>query len=431
MDVEARERATSRVRAGRGGADAARTRSPATRARWCPGRERAAVTVELELARRGRAPTAFYRSTIRSDERLDYDRVDAIFAGREPAREPWAQPLAAAREAAAALGQARARHGSALTVESEEPEFAFDARRGSERHQGARADGVPPPDRAPDDRRQRGRRAGAGAAGRAVPVPRARAPAGGGRGTARRAAGLAGGRHAGGAARSMSPAQAAERGGRGLAPGGGPRAAHRRARAGGRPDRGADGRPPGAERAGAAVAATGVLLAAQPRPRRAGVGVLLPLHLPDPPLPGPRVPPRAALHAGRPERAPRAEALQELGEWTSAQRARGDEARARRATTWRGASRWSASCSSGEWSEPFQGEVVGLIGAGAFVAFGPPAGVEPGEGGYRYEGMLPVRRLADEARQDERADASGGSSTSRAPSCGASARGRRCAWGTP
>jgi ribonuclease R len=51
-----------------------------------PGRDRLAVTVELELngARIGR--TAFYRSVIRSDARLSYERVDRIFAGRESAR---------------------------------------------------------------------------------------------------------------------------------------------------------------------------------------------------------------------------------------------------------------------------------------------------------------------------------------------------------
>ncbi len=54
-------------------------------------------------------------------------------------------------------------------------------------------------------------------------------------------------------------------------------------------------------------------------------------------------------------------------------------------TTWP-----AASCSSASWSEAgdreavFEGEVVGLIGAGAFVAFGE---------GLQYEGMLPVRRL--------------------------------------
>ncbi|HLB22122.1 MAG TPA: RNB domain-containing ribonuclease, partial [Solirubrobacteraceae bacterium] len=59
------------------------------------------------------------------DERLDYERVDRVFAGAEPAREPWGRPLAAARTAAAALAQARERRG-ALAVDSEEPEFIFD-----------------------------------------------------------------------------------------------------------------------------------------------------------------------------------------------------------------------------------------------------------------------------------------------------------------
>jgi len=91
-----------------------------------PGQDRLAVTVELDLdgARVERA--AFHRSVIRSDERLDYDRVDRIFAGAETAEEPWVAPLAAARAAAAALAAARAAHG-ALVVESGEPEFAFDS----------------------------------------------------------------------------------------------------------------------------------------------------------------------------------------------------------------------------------------------------------------------------------------------------------------
>jgi ribonuclease R len=56
---------------------------------------------------------------------LDYDQVDRIFAGEEPARAPWAQPLAAARAASAAL-RARREAAGALAVESSEPEFTFD-----------------------------------------------------------------------------------------------------------------------------------------------------------------------------------------------------------------------------------------------------------------------------------------------------------------
>src|SRR3954447_16586285 len=46
-----------------------------------PGADRLAVTVEMELAGADVRRASFYRSTIRSDERLDYDRVDRIFAG--------------------------------------------------------------------------------------------------------------------------------------------------------------------------------------------------------------------------------------------------------------------------------------------------------------------------------------------------------------
>lgn len=90
-----------------------------------PGEDRLAVTAELELHGSTVKRSSFYRSTIRSDERLDYDRVDRIFAGSEPALEPWAEPLAAARKAAAALAARRDSQG-ALAIESVEPEFAFD-----------------------------------------------------------------------------------------------------------------------------------------------------------------------------------------------------------------------------------------------------------------------------------------------------------------
>ena len=90
-----------------------------------PGRERAAVTVELELYGASVTRTAFHRSIIRSDARLDYERVDRIFAGGESAAEPWGAALRAARQAAAALERERERRG-ALAIESEEPEFEFD-----------------------------------------------------------------------------------------------------------------------------------------------------------------------------------------------------------------------------------------------------------------------------------------------------------------
>ena len=80
-----------------------------------PGAERLAVTVELELDGRGGRASAFYRSLIRSDERLDYERVDRIFAGDE--RGARAVGRAAARGArgaprrCAAAREARGRAG--------------------------------------------------------------------------------------------------------------------------------------------------------------------------------------------------------------------------------------------------------------------------------------------------------------------------------
>ncbi len=90
-----------------------------------PGQDRLAVTVEMTIRGAVVSRPSFYRSVIRSDERLDYDRVDRIFAGTEPAHEPWGDGLAAARAAAAALGARRAEQ-AALVLESAEPEFAFD-----------------------------------------------------------------------------------------------------------------------------------------------------------------------------------------------------------------------------------------------------------------------------------------------------------------
>ncbi|MCW3047536.1 MAG: Exoribonuclease [Solirubrobacterales bacterium] len=92
-----------------------------------PGQERLAATVEMELRGADVVKASFYRSTIRSDERLDYDRVDRIFAGAEEPEEPWGEPLAIARRVAAAL-QARREERGALAIESVEPEFAFDKR---------------------------------------------------------------------------------------------------------------------------------------------------------------------------------------------------------------------------------------------------------------------------------------------------------------
>ena len=91
-----------------------------------PGVERLAVTTEVELGP-GMKPSKarFYRSRIRSDVRLNYDELDEIFAGRVQAPAEVAEPLAAAREVAAALGEHRS--AASLDVESFEPEFRFDS----------------------------------------------------------------------------------------------------------------------------------------------------------------------------------------------------------------------------------------------------------------------------------------------------------------
>lgn len=93
-----------------------------------PGRDRLAVTVELNVRDGKVLGVAFYRSLIRSDERLDYERVDRVFAGVERALEPWASALAAARQAAAQLGAAQRARAGAVELDAPEPEFAFDSR---------------------------------------------------------------------------------------------------------------------------------------------------------------------------------------------------------------------------------------------------------------------------------------------------------------
>jgi ribonuclease R len=90
------------------------------------GVERLAVTAEMEVSASGEPRSAsFYRSRIRSDARMDYDQIDRVFAGREKPPGEVAEPLALAREVAA--GTAERRRGGSLDVSSTEPEFEFDA----------------------------------------------------------------------------------------------------------------------------------------------------------------------------------------------------------------------------------------------------------------------------------------------------------------
>jgi ribonuclease R len=365
-----------------------------------PGKDRAAVTVEMELRGAEVRRTAFYRSTIRSNERLDYDRVDAIFAGREPAREPWAQPLAAAREASAALARERLRHGGALTLESEEPEFEFDehgevsdikGRVQTESHRLIEHLMIA----ANEAVAQELQRKQAGCLYRVHERPRAAS-------VERLAEQLASlGVATPAVPAQMSPAQAAELVGEVS------RLVEAHVQRTFARARGGDD---AASPTGGRQALTGLVLRSlQPAyysPRNlghAGLGSACYCHFTSPIRRYPDLVCHRALLAtlGEPERAPRAESLVELGEWTS-QREReamqlerdGDDV---------------ARCFALErqllehgLEQTFQGEVVGVIGAGAFVAFGRPAGADlspPATGGYRYEGMLPVRRLA-RARQD-------------------------------
>jgi ribonuclease R len=90
-----------------------------------PDEDRLAVTSEIEISETGEPLGAtFYRSLIRSNARLNYDQLDEIFAARARPPEPIAEPLALAREAAAALGGRRP--SSSLEVQSSEPEFRFE-----------------------------------------------------------------------------------------------------------------------------------------------------------------------------------------------------------------------------------------------------------------------------------------------------------------
>jgi ribonuclease R len=89
-----------------------------------PSADRLAVSVEMVLGGAAVESVAFHRSVIRSDARLTYEQVDRVYAGDEPASDPWGEPLALARAAAGALRERRSSGGS-LEVSSDEPVFEF------------------------------------------------------------------------------------------------------------------------------------------------------------------------------------------------------------------------------------------------------------------------------------------------------------------
>jgi ribonuclease R len=350
--------------------------------------ERRAVTVELELRGAELVRAAFYRSLIRSDEWLDYDRVDRIFAGKESAEEPWGEPLRVARTAAAALQQERERSG-ALVVDSREPEVSFDeqgnvseirARVQTESHRlvehlmiaaneavaGLLAQrGVPclyrvhePPD--PESVERLADQLGS------LGVPTPPLPA---RMSAQHAAELV-------AAISQKVEQHVRRAGHG--------------------------------RLALSPLVLRSLKQAYYSPRNlghAGLRSASYCHFTSPIRRYPDVVcHRALLSAvGGGERAPRPGELVELGAWTS-EREREAMAIERDADD-------VASCFALErllyergHERPFAGEITGLISAGAFVAFGPAEADQEGEASAPpFEGMLPVRSLAAVAEAAARA----------------------------
>ena len=69
-----------------------------------PGEDRLAVTVEMTIVGEEVQRASFHRSLIRSDERLDYDRVDRVFAGHRARRGAVGVP---AGRGASGVGGAR------------------------------------------------------------------------------------------------------------------------------------------------------------------------------------------------------------------------------------------------------------------------------------------------------------------------------------
>jgi ribonuclease R len=98
-----------------------------------PHQDRRCVTVELPFGP-GLEPgePRFYRSLIRSRERLTYGHAQAILAGDERAVDELAEALRLAEQVSAALRDRRFARG-ALRVEGREVEFAFDGEGGVER----------------------------------------------------------------------------------------------------------------------------------------------------------------------------------------------------------------------------------------------------------------------------------------------------------
>ncbi len=339
---------------------------------------------------------AFHRSLMRSDARLDYEQVDRIFAGAESASEPWGQALDAARQAAGALQRER---GGALVVESEEPEFAFDehgdvidvlARTQTESHRlieqlmiaanEAVAEllqrrGVPCLYRVHErPEPERIRRLADQLASLEVPTPPL--------------------------PERMSSSQAAELVGEIS------RIVDRHVRRTGR----------GRRALGSLVLRS--LMQAYYSPKNIGhAGLRSPCycHFTSPIRRYPDlVCHRALLSAiGAGESAPRAGELAELGAWTS-ERERQAMLIERDADDVARCFALQRLLRAGELHRAFAGEITGLIGAGAFVAFAAGHDGKADGRASQFEGMLPVRRLRPPAPAGASAAASKGAGASRA-----------------
>jgi ribonuclease R len=364
-----------------------------------PGHDRAAVTVELQLHGERVRSVEFYRSTIRSDARLDYDRVDRIFAGLERAQEPWAGPLQAAREAARALGEGRARRPGALTLDSSEPEFAFDAeghvseivgRVQTESHRLIEHLMIAANEAVASRLEQRGtpclyrvhERPQAESVERLIDQLASLAVA------------------TPPAPERMSPTEAAQLMGEisRLVE------EHIR-RTAARARSGEQGAAPSGGRRALTSLVLRALRQAYYSPRNvghAGLGSDCYCHFTSPIRRYPDLVCHRALLAsiGEEEQAPRGEDLQELGAWTSERERAAMEIERDADDVARCFALEQALYEAG-WEQVFAGEVVGLISAGAFVAFGAvpvgadaPAGTDGVPQAPPYEGMLPVRRLA-------------------------------------
>jgi ribonuclease R len=95
-----------------------------------PHQDRLCVTVEIPFDSELRAgEPVFYRSVIRSRERLTYGRAEAILAGREEAAAEVTEALRLAERLALELRRRRFARG-ALRIETKEISFEFDGRGG-------------------------------------------------------------------------------------------------------------------------------------------------------------------------------------------------------------------------------------------------------------------------------------------------------------